>query len=406
MGTTVGNHYADLVRDSEHAAMSLIPPTDAEPTAAAAAAAATADAAAVTTVRDWGKFASALTASPSMPAWLGDSLLNSLHHYRSAMWLGDGRWRQWESFSCVNVDSVHNDGERHLAYLYVLGGNGTVSKMRAWAGGALPLGGKNAGMIQEQLACGCMDAVPAKLDQACGRVMGDVSSMFIVYLLELMQWTGNTAIVEELWPAAKAAAQWQMQRANKSGLPDFLIDTYDGLALNQYNASAYSGFFHLLAMKAAHKLALSPVVNDAAFASECTAALARGQKAMDIMLWNASGACVCGRFSARFCFPHNAVRLPSVAQVASTAATPRLRTLAVQVLMEVGAGTLTTKPNQAQHTLRGVRCLSVCCSFCALAQCEFGVLAALRSCRRAVLSRWLWLWSPECGIGFTERHIR
>ena len=31
----------------------------------------------------------------------------------------------------------------------------------------------------------------------------------------------------------------------------FLIDTYDGLALNQYKASAYSGFFHLLAMKAA-----------------------------------------------------------------------------------------------------------------------------------------------------------
>jgi hypothetical protein len=77
--------------------------------------------------------------------------------------------RQWESFSCVNVDSVHNDGERHLAYLNVLGGNGTASKMRAWAAGALP-----DGMIQEQLACGCMDSVPPKLDQACGRVMGAV----------------------------------------------------------------------------------------------------------------------------------------------------------------------------------------------------------------------------------------
>ena len=64
-----------------------------------------------------------------------------------------------------------------MADLLVLGGNGTVSKMRAWAAGALP-----DGMIQEQLACGCMDAVPAKLDQACGRVMGDVSSMFIVYV--------------------------------------------------------------------------------------------------------------------------------------------------------------------------------------------------------------------------------
>ena len=74
-----------------------------------------------------------------------------------------------------------------------------MSKMRAWAAGALA-----NGMIQEQLACGCMDAVPPMLDQPCGRVMGDVSSMFIVYLLELMQWTDNTAIVAELWPAAKA----------------------------------------------------------------------------------------------------------------------------------------------------------------------------------------------------------
>ena len=166
----------------------------------------------------------------------------------------------------------------------VLGGNGTVSKMRAWAAGALP-----NGMIQEQLACGCMDAVPAKLDQACGRVMGDVSSMFIVYLLELLQWTGDTAGVRELWPAARAAATWQMARANTSGLPDYLIDTYDGLGLNAYNASAFSGFFHLLAMKAARKLALSPSVNDTAFAARCTSALARGQKAMDDMLWNASG---------------------------------------------------------------------------------------------------------------------
>ena len=194
MGGTVGNHYVDLVDGSEHAATIMLPLKVATvaavgtsatgPVRAVEAVGATAD------VQDWGKFAAALTASPTMPTWLGDSLLNSLHHYRSAMWLGDGRWRQWESFSCVNVDSVHNDGERHLAYLNLLGPEGTVSKMRAWAAGALP-----DGMIQEQLACGCMDAVPSKLDQACGRVMGDVSSMFIVYLLELMQWTDDTASI-------------------------------------------------------------------------------------------------------------------------------------------------------------------------------------------------------------------
>jgi len=33
------------------------------------------------------------------------------------------------------VDSVHNDGERHIPYLHLLGSYGTMSKMRAWAAG-------------------------------------------------------------------------------------------------------------------------------------------------------------------------------------------------------------------------------------------------------------------------------
>eukprot|EP00966_Prymnesium_polylepis_P093414 2162216-Prymnesium_polylepis.1 len=92
------------------------------------------------------------------------------------------KWRQWESFSCVNVDSVHNDGERHIAYLMTFGIDGTKSKMRAWAKGQCPSNSTDRncepGMIQEQLASGCMDAVP-QLDTPSGRTMGDVSSMFI-----------------------------------------------------------------------------------------------------------------------------------------------------------------------------------------------------------------------------------
>lgn len=59
--------------------------------------------------------------------------------------------------------------------------------------------------------------------------------------------------------------------------------------MNNYDASAFSGFFHLLAMKAAAVLARSPVVNDAAFAANVTAAYEIGQKAMDTLLWNKTG---------------------------------------------------------------------------------------------------------------------
>ena len=177
------------------------------------------------------------------------------------------------------------------------GVDGTKSKMRAWAKGQCPPTSTDRncepGMIQEQLASGCMDGVP-QLDTPSGRTMGDVSSMFIVYLLELWQWGHDEDIVRELWPAAKRAAQWQMARAETwqpggQGLPMHVVDTYDGLSLSNYNASAFSGFFHLLAMKAVAALARCPIVDDTAFADNATAAYEIGQAAMDRLLWNATG---------------------------------------------------------------------------------------------------------------------
>ena len=73
-----------------------------------------------------------LGAESSLPSWLGDQLVNSLSHIRTAMWFqncshchrskdarldGAGFWRQWESYACDDLDSIHNDGERHIPYL-------------------------------------------------------------------------------------------------------------------------------------------------------------------------------------------------------------------------------------------------------------------------------------------------
>ena len=41
------------------------------------------------------------------------------------------RSRQWESFSCVNVDSVHNDYQRHLLYLWAFP-QAETQKLEAW----------------------------------------------------------------------------------------------------------------------------------------------------------------------------------------------------------------------------------------------------------------------------------
>ncbi len=51
-------------------------------------------------------------------------------------------------------------------------------------------------MIREQLRCGVKQEPRTQIDVPCGRVMSDVSSMFIVYLLELYRWAGDTESVQ------------------------------------------------------------------------------------------------------------------------------------------------------------------------------------------------------------------
>ena len=88
--------------------------------------------------------------------------------------------------------------------------------------------------------------------------MSDVSSMFIVYLLELLTWHEDPysqQVVKDLYSAAKKAAQWHIAVSTAQGIPGGLVDTYDVLGLNGYPQDAYTGGFHLLAMKAAEILA-------------------------------------------------------------------------------------------------------------------------------------------------------
>ena len=75
--------------------------------------------------------------------------------------------------------------------------------LRAWG----RVQGTN-GMIPEQLMCGCTGGIDGDFDHGCGRKMSDVSSMYIIYLLELLKWANDTALVKELWPSAKRAAEW------------------------------------------------------------------------------------------------------------------------------------------------------------------------------------------------------
>ena len=141
-------------------------------------------------------------------------------------------------------------------------------------------------MIQEELRDGCeggMIPLP-KLDIPTGRVMSDVSSMFITYILELYRWSNDVTTLKALWPNAKRAAQWHINVSSKYGVPTHLINTYDILRQDQYDLCSYNSAFHLLALAAARELANA--MGDASFAKECETAFTRGQDAMDKMQWN------------------------------------------------------------------------------------------------------------------------
>lgn len=143
----------------------------------------------------------------TLDPWLQDHLVNSLSHIRTAMWFDScphchktndtrspGFWRQWEAFDCPDLDSIHNDGERHIPYI-MFWPNTTRNKLAAWAGNQQP-----NGMLAEQIH-------NANPDQPEGRIMSDSTSMFICYVLELLRWTGDRRTLELYYPTVKRAAE-------------------------------------------------------------------------------------------------------------------------------------------------------------------------------------------------------
>ena len=85
----------------------------------------------------------------TLPVWLQDILVNGLSFWRSGLHLRDGRWRQYESLDCIDIDSVHNDFQREIPYVLFYP-DLVENVMRAWAKYQ-----SEDGHIVETLAAGC-----------------------------------------------------------------------------------------------------------------------------------------------------------------------------------------------------------------------------------------------------------
>jgi hypothetical protein len=187
----------------------------------------------------------------TVPVWLQDVLVNSMSQWRSGFMTADGRWRQWEAYDCVDVDSVHNDYQRSMPYALFFPDLVKNTMTTGWAKHQQP-----DGMITESLSGGCMGAT-GTLDAAAGRVMGDVSTVFLIEVLQLYEWTNDEAFLRELAPVALRAADW-FANVGTAGtpLPHKQCCTYDIIQFADYDHTSYNSFLYLAALAAGERLGL------------------------------------------------------------------------------------------------------------------------------------------------------
>ena len=139
--------------------------------------------------------------------------------------------------------------------------------------------GGDAGMITENPGF--------RLQDRCGgRRMGDVTSIWVLEVLEIYLHGGNVTRLQQAWPAVVAGVKWSIAMSAAYGLPAHLVCTYDILAMESYNTTTFNGVLHLAMMKAAIKLAGDPAINDAGTAAIASAAYDRGVTAMTTLMWN------------------------------------------------------------------------------------------------------------------------
>lgn len=168
----------------------------------------------------------------SLPDWLADHMVNQFAHFRNFIFSREGEMREHEANDCPDLDSVHNDYQRHLPYLWLVGGSpagGFEQEKSELYQSCQVSGGDDDGMITEnpgfQLGGG-----------GCGgRRMGDVTTIWILEVLELWRGTNDTARLRAAWPAVVRGMEWQIRQSVALGLPAHLVCTYDILGMEVYN---------------------------------------------------------------------------------------------------------------------------------------------------------------------------
>ncbi len=216
----------------------------------------------------------------SLPEWLQDSLVNSAATmYKTSLWAEDGRFRQYESFSCPNTEPIHITLARSLPY-DLFYPDLAQNIFSAFAKFQL-----DDGYIQEKTCGRGPSAYPLGFDAPPrnGRILGDCCPSFILTVYKAHKWSTDSSFADEMWPHAKRAAEWQILRAGELGLPNRLASTYDLSSFQSKDIVSYNALMHLAAMKAS--IALAEAYGDEEFATRCRESFDSANASLEKHLW-------------------------------------------------------------------------------------------------------------------------
>jgi len=196
-----------------------------------------------------------------------------------------GRYRQFEAFSNCDLAPVHVLSYSMWPYILYFPDLLQNTLLTGWA--AMQL---ESGMIREFL--GDFSAPGGRLTgemdiSAGGRVMGDVTSVFILATLGCVRSSGNMTFLKLIWPSIVLAAQWQISRSAQYGCPEYLQTTYDYLRLDEYPLATYNAVLHLATMRAVVKLA-ALVGDNSMLSSNATLSESACLSAIGSKLWSDS----------------------------------------------------------------------------------------------------------------------
>ena len=225
----------------------------------------------------WQKFAM----DNDMPDWLRDALVQTGGGLgKTSMYLKDGRWRQYESHSCAQMEPPHIHFYRALLYsnIFPTLEQGTVEMYAAAQG--------PDGDVQELFGCGCGGCAGGAydLDTAKGGARSDDTSLFLIDAYMNLKWHGQDGekVVTKIWPSIVRALSWATTNAATYGLPQDLRDTFDEHGV-MGDTNSYSGIVYLTGLAAAHELAV--FAQNTTMATEALTALATAKEKLMSDLW-------------------------------------------------------------------------------------------------------------------------